>query len=91
VLGECSNLARELCNEPSNVLTPSVLAERAADICGGLGLTVDVLDERRIEALGMGLLLGVARGSVEPPRVIVIRHDPPGAPEGRSSASSARA
>jgi leucyl aminopeptidase len=80
VLGECSNLARELCNEPSNVLTPSVLAERAANICGGLGLTVDVLDEHRIEALGMGLLLGVARGSVEPPRVIVLRHDPPGAP-----------
>jgi leucyl aminopeptidase len=80
VLGECSNLARELCNEPSNVLTPAVLAERAAEICGGLGLEVDVLDERRIEALGMGLLLGVARGSAEPPRVIAIRHNPPGAP-----------
>jgi leucyl aminopeptidase len=80
ILGECSNLARELCNEPSNVLTPTVLAERAAAICDGQGLTIDVLDETRIEALGMGLLLAVARGSAEPPRVIVIRHDPPGAP-----------
>jgi leucyl aminopeptidase len=80
VLGECSNLARELCNEPPNILTPTVLAERAAGLCDGLGLTVDVLDERRIEALGMGLLQAVARGSAEPPRVIVIRHDPPDAP-----------
>ena len=39
-----------------------------------------VLDERRIAELGMGLLLGVAKGSHEPPRVIVIRHEPKGAP-----------
>lgn len=80
ILGECSNISRELCNEPSNVLTPSVLADRALDICGGLGLTIEVLGEREIADLGMGLLQGVARGSAEPPRVIVIRHDPPGAP-----------
>jgi leucyl aminopeptidase len=80
ILGECSNLSRELCNEPPNVLTPSVFAGRAADLCAGLGLTVDVLDERQIADLRMGLLLGVAQGSAEPPRVIVIRHDPPGAP-----------
>jgi leucyl aminopeptidase len=42
---------------------------------------VEVLDEQQIEKLGMGLLLGVARGSSEPPRLIVFRHDPPGAPE----------
>jgi leucyl aminopeptidase len=80
VLGECSNMARELCNEPPNVLTPRIFAERASGLCEGLGLSVDVLDEKRIEALSMGLLLAVARGSAEPPRVIVIRHDPPGAP-----------
>jgi leucyl aminopeptidase len=80
ILGECSNLARELCNEPSNVLTPRTFADRASALCGGLGLTVDVLDERAIEALGMGLLMGVARGSAEPPRLIAIRHEPAGAP-----------
>ena len=80
ILGECSNISRELCNEPSNVLTPSVFAERAAEICGGLGLSIEILGEREIAELGMGLLQGVARGSAEPPRVIVIRHDPPGAP-----------
>jgi leucyl aminopeptidase len=80
ILGECSNISRELCNEPSNVLTPTVFAERASEICGGLGLTIDILGEREIAELGMGLLQGVSRGSSEPPRVIVIRHDPPGAP-----------
>lgn len=80
VLGECSNLSRELCNEPPNVLTPSVLADRAAEICRGFGLTIDLLDERRITELRMGLLLGVAQGSAEPPCVIVLRHEPRDAP-----------
>lgn len=80
ILGECSNLSRELCNEPSNVLTPTVFADRAAALCAGLGLGVEILDEREIAGLGMGLLLGVAKGSAEPPRMIVLRHDPPGAP-----------
>ncbi len=80
ILGESSNIARELSNEPANVLTPSVFAERAAEICGAAGIAVDILDEREIADLGMGLLLGVARGSAEPPRVIVMRHSPAGAP-----------
>jgi leucyl aminopeptidase len=80
ILGECCNLSREMCNEPSNVLTPTVFAERAAQIGSEAGLTVEILDEKEIARLGMGLLLGVARGSVEPPRVIVLRHNPAGAP-----------
>jgi leucyl aminopeptidase len=80
VLGEASNFARELSNEPSNVLTPRVFADRAAEAARAAGVTVDVLDERAIEALGMGLLLGVSRGSVEPPRVLVLKHEPAGAP-----------
>lgn len=80
VLGESCNIARELCNEPSNVLTPSTFATRSATIAREVGLSVEILDEADISQLGMELLLGVARGSAEPPRVIVIRHDPPGAP-----------
>ena len=60
VLGECANDARLLANEPSNVLTPRVFAERAAALAANTGLTVDILDEDRIAQLGMGLLLGVA-------------------------------
>jgi leucyl aminopeptidase len=82
VLGECANDARLLANEPSNLLTPRVFAERAAALAEGTRLAVDILDEDRIAHLGMGLLLGVAKGSAEPPRVIVLRHDPPGAPSG---------
>ncbi len=81
LLGESSNLARALANEPSNVLTPGVFAERAAALAEDAGLGVEVLDEQAIAALGMGLLLGVARGSDEPPHLVVLRHDPPGAPE----------
>ena len=81
ILGESSNLARGFANEPSNVLTPRVFAERATAIARDAGVGVEVLDEKEIERLGMGLLLGVARGSGEPPRVIVLRHDPPGAPK----------
>jgi len=80
ILGECSNLARQLANEPGNTLTPREFAKRAADIASEAGIRVEILDDQRIGELGMGLLLGVARGSSEPPRVIVFRHEPPGAP-----------
>ncbi len=76
ILGESSNMARELANEPGNSLTPRVFAERAAKIAKAAGLHVEVLDEQRIADLKMGMLLGVARGSPEPPRVIVLRHEP---------------
>ena len=82
VMGESSNLARELCNEPGNNLTPRVFADRATVIAKAAGLKVEVLDEKRIEELKMGLLLGVARGSVEPPRLMVLRHEPKGVSDG---------
>ena len=80
ILGESSNLARELANEPGNTLTPREFAARAAVIARDAGVSVDILDEHQIADLGMGLLLGVARGSSEPPRLMVFRHEPPGAP-----------
>jgi leucyl aminopeptidase len=79
ILGEASNLARELCNEPANVLTPAVFAERAVRLGTEAGLTVEILDQDAIARLNMGLLLGVARGSAESPRVIVLKHEPDGA------------
>jgi leucyl aminopeptidase len=82
LLAECSNLARELANEPGNTLTPREFARRAAALATGGGVKVEILDEDRIAQLGMGLLLGVARGSSEPPRLLVFRHDPPGLPPG---------
>jgi leucyl aminopeptidase len=81
-VGECANIARTLCNEPGNVLTPRVFADRAAAIARDAGLRAEILDEKRIAELNMGLLLGVGQASAEPPRVIVLRHEPPDAPGG---------
>ena len=81
ILGQCSNLARELANEPGNILPPREFARCATALAAEAGVKTEILDEKQIEKLGMGLLLGVARGSAEPPRVMVFRWDPPGAPD----------
>src|SRR5215213_333145 len=74
IIGEAVNFARELSNEPSSALTPSELAERARETATRYGLDIDVLDEARMKELGMGALLGVARGSDEPAKLIVLRY-----------------
>jgi len=81
-IGGCANDARALANEPGNILTPSVFASRVRALTASAGLSVEILDEKKMRALGMGLLLGVAQGSAEPPRLIVIRHNPPAARKG---------
>jgi leucyl aminopeptidase len=80
-IGGCANAARSLANEPGNVLTPRVFADRIRRLAEPVGLAVEVLDQKKMRALGMGLLLGVAQGSAEPPQLIVIRHNPPRAPK----------
>ena len=81
---EAQNFARDLVNEPSNKLTPKILAEKAEAMAKEAGLAVEILDEKKIADLKMGALLSVAQGSVEPPRVIVITYTPahakPGGP-----------
>lgn len=76
ITGESQNFARELGNEPSNLLTPRMLADRAAAMAREEGLSVDVLDEKKMQELKMGALLSVAQGSAEPPRMIVITYTP---------------
>jgi len=84
VIADAQNFARDLVNEPSNKLTPKTLAEKAEAMAKEAGLTVDILDEKRIADLKMGALLSVAQGSVEPPRMMVVTYTPanpkPGAP-----------
>ena len=75
-IGRSVNIAREFSNDPANILTPRVFAERAESLCKGSGLHTEILDEGAIEGLGMGLLLGVAKGSEEPPRLLVMRYEP---------------
>src|SRR5258705_12376290 len=69
-------MARELSNEPGNVLTPREFAARATALAKAAGLGVEVLDEKQIADLKMWLVLVVARGSEQPPRMIVLRHEP---------------
>jgi leucyl aminopeptidase len=76
VIAESQNFARDLINEPSNRLTPRMLAARAEAMAKEVGLGIEILDERKISELKMGALIGVAQGSVEPPRVIVVRYTP---------------
>jgi leucyl aminopeptidase len=76
IVGEAVNLARELANEPGSTLTPTELAERARETASRFGLEIDVLDEARMKEIGMGALLGVARGSDEPAKLIVLRYMP---------------
>jgi leucyl aminopeptidase len=73
-VAEAVNRARDLQNRPANLLTPSALAERAAEL---EGVSVEVLDRAGIEAAGMGAFAAVARGSLEEPRLITIRYEPP--------------
>ena len=72
--------ARDLVNEPPNVLTPEALAEAALSL-KAFGVEVEVLDEEAIRALGMGAFLAVAQGSENPPRFIALRYAPEGARE----------
>jgi leucyl aminopeptidase len=76
IIAEAINLARDLSNEPSSTLTPTVLAERAREVAIRVGLEIDILDQDRMQELGMGALLGVARGSDEPPKLVVLQYNP---------------
>jgi leucyl aminopeptidase len=76
ILGEAQNFARELINEPGNVLTPTELGKRAQAMAQETGLACEVYSTEKLRELGMGAFLGVAQGSYEPPALIVLRYEP---------------
>ncbi|HUS05286.1 MAG TPA: leucyl aminopeptidase [Bryobacteraceae bacterium] len=76
ILAEAQNFARDLVNEPANILTPMALAAHARQMAADCGLECEVLEQDRMQQLGMGSLLGVAQGSAEPPALIIIRYKP---------------
>ena len=71
---EATNFARDLVNEPPNVLTPTELASRASAMARQFGLECEILDRPQMQELGMGGLLAVAQGSAEPPKFIILRY-----------------
>ncbi|MGO8985757.1 MAG: leucyl aminopeptidase [Terriglobales bacterium] len=79
IVGESQNFTRDLVNEPSNLMTPNILAERAKKMASEVGLICETYGPDKIKELKMGAFWGVAQGSDEPPALIVLRYDPVGA------------
>jgi len=81
IIGESQNFTRDLVNEPSNRMTPTILAERAKKMSTEVGLKCEVYGADKIKELKMGAFWSVAQGSDEPPALIIMRYEPTGAPE----------
>lgn len=75
LIGEAVGYVRDLCNTPSNIVTPSRLAEEAKQIGSEYNMRVEVLERSDVERLGMGAFLAVAKGTVEPPKFIVLEYE----------------
>ena len=74
-LAEAANLCRDMVNEPANVMTPTRMSEVALEVAGEAGVRLEVLERSQMEELGMGALVGVAQGSPEPPKLIVLSYE----------------
>lgn len=67
-------LARDLINEPANYMTPTHMAQAAQEAANSSGLECTILEKAQMEELGMGSLMGVAKGSHEPPKFIILTY-----------------
>ncbi len=81
IVAEAQNFTRDLVNEPSNRMTPTHFSQRAEEMAKRFGLDCQVMGPEEIRALKMAAFWAVAQGSDEPPRLIVLRYAPAGAPE----------
>jgi leucyl aminopeptidase len=81
-MAEATVLVRDLCNHPSNVMTPTRIVREARAVANEPGVRLKVLEEKDMEQLGMGAILGVARGSHEPPKFIILEYKGPKAKKG---------
>ena len=74
VMAEGTSLARDMVNEPANYMTPSRMADTAKGVAEKYDLEFKVFDSKEMEAMGMGALLGVARGSSQAPKLITLSY-----------------
>jgi leucyl aminopeptidase len=82
-MAEAACFTRDLCNTPSLDLTPRAVAEKAKELASPKnGITATILDEKKISEHKMGCFLGVAKGSDEPPRFVVLEYKPDGPAKG---------
>ncbi len=73
ICAQAVTLARDLVNEPANYMTPSILSEKTKKLASKFGFGIQVLEKDFMQAEGMGGLLGVAQGSAEAPKFIVLK------------------
>ena len=66
--------ARDMVSAPGNEMTPTAMAEEARKITARKNVKLRVLDERKLRKIGMNALLGVAKGSAEPARFIILEY-----------------
>jgi leucyl aminopeptidase len=74
ITAEATNWARDLINEPANYMTPSDMAKVAEKLSKTHGLSLTIMDREQMKKEGMGALLGVAQGSLQPPKLIVLSY-----------------
>jgi len=74
IVGEATTYVRDLCNHPANVVTPTYIANEAKKVARERGVRCTVLDRPQMEKLGMGAILGVAQGSHEPPKFVILEY-----------------
>jgi leucyl aminopeptidase len=75
IVSESVYLARDLVNGPSNVVTPTALAEKARQVASDHGMDIQVLETDKVEAMGMGAFTAVAKGSQEPAKFITLEYN----------------
>ncbi len=73
-IAEGMTLTKDLGNLPANICTPTYLAEQAVELGKRHGMKVEILEQKDLEKLGMGSFLAVARGSRQPPKLIVMEY-----------------
>lgn len=74
ILAEAANICRDMANEPGNYMTPTDMANKAEELARDAGIECEVYGPDWIREKGMGAFLGVAVGSVQEPRFIVLRY-----------------
>jgi leucyl aminopeptidase len=74
VIAESTAMVRDMVNSPSADMTPTIVASKAREIAKEFGLKLQVLERSQMEKLGMGALLGVAAGSAQPPKFIIVEY-----------------
>ena len=74
ILGDATNFARDLANEPANLMTPTIMAARAQQLAAEVGIECTIIERAEAERLKMGSYLSVANGSAQPPKFIVLTY-----------------